>query len=138
MDKACITDMTQPRIKNGRVSELPALDLAARNARVPYEDKRNAIEDICSRFINPTLQFAIRSGTVRSRQDMRFTLGGRFAWQPLSIGAGSLAGAIKPVAAYVDGVEKLNWRMIAVVDAIDRGLLVFPSDEPFTFQKGIN
>lgn len=137
-DKACITDMTQPRIRNGRVSELPPLDQAARDQRAPYEDKRNAIEDICSRFINPTLQFAIRSGTSRSRQDMRLTIGGRFAWQPLSIGAGSLAGAIKPVVAYVDGVEKLNWRMIAVVDAIDRGLLVFPTDEPFTFQKGIN
>jgi hypothetical protein len=147
-DRACIEDLAKPRVLNGRAYEIAPLNAAARLQRAPYEDNANVVGDVCNRFMNPTLQLAIRSGVtvgadgkdivVRSRQDMRFTIGARFAWQPLSIGAGSLSGSIKPITAYVDGIEKLNWRMIAVVDAIDRGLLVFPTDEPFTFQKGIN
>lgn len=135
-EKACITDLNQPRIVNGRVLELPAFDKDAL-FKAPYVGDA-VVKNQCDRFMNMTLQFAIRAGTEPSRQDMRFTIGVRFAWQPFSIGAGSLAASIKPVSSWVDGVDKLNFRMIAVVDAIDRGLLVFPTDEPFTFQKGIN
>lgn len=152
-DKACITDLTKPRIHQGRVTTQVApltLDQIAAS-RTPIES--NLVVDDCARFTNPSWKFAIRSGLdcttdptttattcvpAASLQDMRFTFSGRFAWQPFSLGAGSLTASMRPVAAYWDGLERLNWNMIAVVDAVDRGLLVFPALEPFSFQKGAN
>jgi len=136
-EKACITDLTKPRILNGRLGELPPLTNFA--SRTVLEDKENQIsEESCKRFVNPAWKFAIRRGLNPSAQDMRFTFGGRFSWQPFSLGAGSLLASMRPVAAFWDGRERLNWNMIAAVDAIDRGLLVFPALEPFAYQKGAN
>lgn len=138
-EKACIEDLSKPRIQNGRAGELPALlEKDVGTGAAPYTQEGNVVSNLCNQFVNPVWRFAIRRGQAPSQQDMRFAFTGRFAWQPLSIGAGSLAATIKPVASYWDGVEHLNWRMISVVDAIDRGLLVFPVDQPFAFQKGIN
>ncbi len=151
-EKACIEDLSRPRIQNGRATEQPALkdDQVGTGKEPPYSKDINVVANLCDQFVNPVWRFAIRRGNrvnpetkkadgeAPSRQDMRFVFTGRFAWQPLSIGAGSLAATIKPIASYWDGAEQLNWRMIAVVDAIDRGLLVFPVDQPFAFQKGIN
>jgi len=132
-DKACVLDATKPRIMDSRASEAPPLkDFSGDPLRA------NVVEDSCLRFINQSWQFAIRQGTQPSRQDMVFTFGGRFAWQPLSIGAGSLAASMRPVSAWWDGTEHLGWNMIGVVDAIDRGLFLFPANEPFTFQKAVN
>jgi hypothetical protein len=69
---------------------------------------------------------------------MRFTFATRFSWQPLSLAAGQLPASMRPIASYWDGREHLNWNMIAVVDAIDRGFLAFPAGDPFSFQKGAN
>ncbi len=151
-DKACITDTSKPRILNGRAFEQPPLtgDKLTKS-RTPIEDKENIISDDCLRFINPSWKFAIRTGALckessgilncsanPSQQDMRFTFGGRFSWQPLSLAAGSLTASMRPISAYWDGVEHLGWNMIAVVDAVDRGLLIFPANEPFAYQKGAN
>jgi hypothetical protein len=153
-DKVCINDLSRPRIQNGRafdLSPLPGSTIGSATAQ-PYTQDANVVADLCKQFVNPVWKFAIRRGIGRDpadktktkfvevipQQDMRFAFSGRFAWQPLSIGAGSLSASIKAVASTWDGVEQLNWRMVAVVDAIDRGLLVFPADQPFAFQKGIN
>jgi len=151
-DKACITDTSKPRILNGRAFEQPPLtgDKLTKS-RTPIEDKENIISDDCLRFITPSWKFAIRTGALckessgilncsanPSQQDMRFTFGGRFSWQPLSLAAGSLTASMRPISAYWDGVEHLGWNMIAVVDAVDRGLLIFPANEPFAYQKGAN
>lgn len=143
-DKACINDLSRPRIQNGRAGEISPLDKSVIDSKdPPYSKAENVIgkDDKtldCRQFVNPTWKFAIRAGGAPSRQDMRFTFTGRFAWQPLSLGAGSLTASMRPVAGFWNGKERLNWSMIAVVDAIDRGLLVFPTDTPFAFQKGAN
>lgn len=134
--RACILDTTKPRILDARASELPpATNLTAQN---PLNESANIVTDTCSRFVNVSWQFAIRRGLAASQQDMKFSFAGRFSWQPLSIGAGSLAASMRPVSGWWDGTDHLNWSMLAVIDAIDRGLFMFPANSPFSFQKAVN
>jgi len=137
-DKVCINDASRPRIHNGRAGELPPLSADALRSLSPLGDAPNLVSDDCFRFINPSWKFAIRKGTADSRQDMRFTFAGRFSWQPFSLAVGQLPTSMRAVAAYWDGRERLNWNMIAAVDAVERGLIMFPASAPFAYQKGAN
>lgn len=127
----CVIDATKPAIQQGRAGELPPLE----NPDEQY--LASVVTDLCARFVNTSWQFAIRSGTSPSQQDMRFTFTTRWSWQPLSIGAGVLPTAIELVGGS-SGRNVLNWNMIAVVDSVDRGLFVFPGFEPFSAQKVVN
>ncbi len=126
---ACVTDPAKPAIQTGRTRE---------KATEPVPE--------CELFANPSWQFAIVSGKdastppkpVPSATDMRFVFGGRFAFQPMSLAAGVLLQTVKPIAATWDGEEQLRWRMIATVDAVERGLFVFPGGAPYSFQKAVN
>ncbi|MBI2393567.1 MAG: hypothetical protein HYV09_28575 [Deltaproteobacteria bacterium] len=136
-EKACVIDKSKPRIINGRAGQLPPFA-----AKAPLTSK--IVTEACERFVNTSWQFAIRGGhdgkgnPTPSRQDMRFVFGARFTWQPLSLAAGSLNTALVPVAATWDGKERLNWNMVAAVDAIDRGLILFPALFPFSFSRIVN
>lgn len=135
-EKACALDLSKPRILDSRAPEAPALSAEALANSDPLSQK--IVGDRCERFTNVAWKFAIRRGTANSLQDMKFTFAGRFSWQPLSIGAGSLAASLRPVSAWWDGKEHLGWNMLAVVDSIDRGLYMFPASSPFSFQKSVN
>lgn len=138
-DKACVLDKTKPRILDARAPELPTASF--KNPDDPLNDPANIVDakdHYCSRFVNASWQFAIRRGEGKSLQDMRLTFIGRFNWTPFSVGAGSLSASMRPVSGWWDGTEHLGWSMIAVVDAIDRGLFMFPAQAPYSFQKAVN
>lgn len=137
--KACVTDENRSHVFDGRVrTELPPLPANEQTSSwtsaglVPPDNN-------CHVYRSSSWMFAIRAGTSPSLQDMQLTFGVRWAWTPLSLGAGQLPQTVKPVTAFWDGVEHLNWDMIGVVDAIDRGLFVVPALNPFdtTYQKVI-
>ncbi|MGZ6096290.1 MAG: hypothetical protein ACXWUG_29885, partial [Polyangiales bacterium] len=132
-DKACIDDETKPHVYDGRVRKelapLPAPKDSFTAAGIPV---------FCDQFRNPAWAFAIRAGLAPSEQDMQFVFGGRFAWTPFAIGVGQIPQTVKAINATWDGQERLGWSMIAVVDAVERGLYMFTAQQPFSFQKSVN
>jgi hypothetical protein len=99
--------------------------------------------------VNPVWRFAIRSGVkvdattkkqvlVPSERDMQFAFGSRFLFTPFAIIVGQIPQSIKSMSIGWDGEERLNWSMIASVDAVERGLYMFTANQPFTFQKSVN
>jgi hypothetical protein len=132
--KACVLDPKKPRVLDARAAQAPALTGTLKATALVD----NPLTELCQQFANVSWRFAIRAGSSPSLQDMRFTFSGSFNWTPLSVGAGSLSASLKPVSGWWDGKEHLGWNMLAAVDAIDRGLYLFPASSPFSFQKSVN
>jgi hypothetical protein len=132
-DKACTDDLTRPRVYDGRVrKQLPPLPIPSQS----FTDA--GIPPPCDQFVNPVWRFAIRSGALPSERDMQFAFGSRYLFTPFAIIVGQIPQTIKSMSIGWDGEEKLNWSMIASVDAVERGLYMFTANQPFTFQKSVN
>lgn len=124
-DKSCVDDVTRPRVYDGRVrKQLPPLP---GTKSIVNED----IPALCDQFVNPAWRFAIRSGANPSERDMQFAFNARFVFTPLAITVGQIPQSIKSMSIGWDGKERLNWSMIASVDAVDNGLFMFSGYSPF-------
>jgi len=118
----CVADTSKPMIINARFKELS-------------RDEKDFTD--CKIFRNPSWRFMIQQGSADSVQGMSFTFNARFAFLPLALTIGSLPTSIKSLAYVRDGVDLLDWSMIGVVDAIDRGLSVVSVDD-LTNSKVVN
>jgi hypothetical protein len=128
-DSACTTDTNKSHVFQGRAYE------------VAHDPKITGVEPImdftksgvtqCNAaggdplFVNPSVEFAIRSGTTPSRRDMQFAFGLRMSVGPLVLSLATLPTAIKPLSRWVNGVDTLDWQQVAVVDGVDKGLTIF-------------
>lgn len=143
-DAPCIVDKTQPLVHQGRLSELPGTE----NGDVPIDpldpSKTSTVLDLSSKqqvcptvgaprvFVNPYWAFAIQQGwdttsrtAVQSTRDLTFAFGARYVFTPLTVPGGAMPTTIRALQKWKNGADLLNWEMIALVDAIDKGLGVF-------------
>lgn len=123
--KACVLDISRPTIVQGRAVEAPAGTVLERPLSKVTAAK-------CEHFVNPYIYFAVVRGAQPSVRDMRFTFAVNWALQPLALFFGPLPTTIRPIGATWDGVERLNWNMVGLVDADSQGLRIFSAIAPLS------